>query len=327
MSSELGTAQPQLVFLSNLDWSNQINEICIKANRKLSVLRSVKQLSRKTLDLLYKLTVRSLVDYSLPLFGNNLRQTDINRLEKLQYRAAKVVTGALHYTSREKLYIELGWETITERLKFLGLCIFHKIHIQETRPLLRKCLTKLDLEKKNFLRSKGGYLPYPFLNKKFSNSFFPFISKIWNNLPNSTKSKNLLDFKTQMKADIKPERHKHFSVGPKESNQLMTRFRTGRTNLNLDKFTLGQLDEPNCMCHAKNESSEHFIMDCFIYSAERQILFNLVEYLVPNFPRLNKKQKFQILIRGINISNPDFFTTNIRISLAVQSFILKTKRF
>ena len=130
-----------------------------------------------------------------------------------------------------------------------------------------------------------------------------------------------------MKTDIIPERHKHFSVGPKESNQLITRFRTGRTNLNLDKFTLGQLDEPNCMCHAKNESSEHFIMDCFIYSAERQILFNLVEYLVPNFPRLNKKQKFQILIRGINISNPDFFTTNIRISLAVQSFILKTKRF
>ena len=96
---------------------------------------------------------------------------------------------------------------------------------------------------------------------------------------------------------------------------------------NLDKFTLGQLDEPNCMCHAKNESSEHFIMDCFIYTAERQILFNLVEYLIPNFPRLNKKQKFQILIRGININNPEFFTTNIRISLAVQSFILKTKRF
>ena len=91
-----------------------------------------------------------------------------------------------------------------------------------------------------------------FLNNKFSNSFFPFISKIWNNLPNATKSKNLFDFKAQMKTDIKPERHKHFSVGPKESNQLMTRFRTGRTNLNLDKFTIGQSDEPNCMCHAKN---------------------------------------------------------------------------
>ena len=176
-----------VIFLSNLDWSAQINEICIKANRKLSVLRSVKQLSRKTLDLLFKLTVRSLLDYSLPLFGNNLRQSDISRLEKLQYRAAKIVTGALHYTSRDKLYIELGWETIPERIKFLGLCIFHKVHIHETRPLLRKCLTKLDWEKKNFLRSKGGYLPYPFFNNKFSNSFFPFISNIRNNLPSASK--------------------------------------------------------------------------------------------------------------------------------------------
>ena len=44
---------------SNLDWSTQINDSCLKANRKLSVLRNVKMLKRKTLDLLYKVTVRS----------------------------------------------------------------------------------------------------------------------------------------------------------------------------------------------------------------------------------------------------------------------------
>ena len=38
---------------SSLDWSVQIKEVCLKANRKLSVLRSVKLLSRQTLDLLY----------------------------------------------------------------------------------------------------------------------------------------------------------------------------------------------------------------------------------------------------------------------------------
>ena len=36
-----------VVFQSNLDWSSQIHETCIKANGKLSVLRSVKMLSRK----------------------------------------------------------------------------------------------------------------------------------------------------------------------------------------------------------------------------------------------------------------------------------------
>ena len=123
--------------------------------------------------LLYKVTVRSLVDYALPIYGNNLKQTDLNRLEQLQYRAGKLVVSALKYTSKEKLYDELGWETIQKRIEYLGLSIFHKIHVGETRPLLKKCITKVDWENKQHLRSKGGYLPHPNYGIKFLNSFFP----------------------------------------------------------------------------------------------------------------------------------------------------------
>ena len=117
---------------SSLDWSEHIHNVCLKANRKLSVLRSVKHLKRQTLDVLYKLTVRSIIDYSLPLFGGNLRQTELFKLNQIQYRAAKVVTGALHYTSKEKLNIELGWETITNRYNILGLSLFRKINHFDT---------------------------------------------------------------------------------------------------------------------------------------------------------------------------------------------------
>ena len=48
---------------SNLDWSYQINDICLRANRKLAILRRVKMLKRKTIDLLYKITARSVIDY------------------------------------------------------------------------------------------------------------------------------------------------------------------------------------------------------------------------------------------------------------------------
>lgn len=81
-----------LYLSSSLDWSVQVKEVCLKANRKLSVLRSVKLLSRQTLDLLYKITVRSVVDYALPVYSKTLQQTEISRLENLQYRAAKIVT-------------------------------------------------------------------------------------------------------------------------------------------------------------------------------------------------------------------------------------------
>ena len=97
------------VYLSSkLDWSKQIDEICLRANRKLAVLRSIKYLNRKTLDLLYKTIVRSLIDYSLPILANNLKQTDLSRLERIQYKAAKIVTGTLHFSSQEKLKFAFG---------------------------------------------------------------------------------------------------------------------------------------------------------------------------------------------------------------------------
>ena len=53
--------------------------------------RNVKMLKRKTLDLLYKVTVRSVIDYALPIYANTLKQTELARLERVQYRAAKLV--------------------------------------------------------------------------------------------------------------------------------------------------------------------------------------------------------------------------------------------
>ena len=162
-----------LFLTSSLDWNVQVNEICLKANRKLAVLRSVKILSRQTLDLLYKLTVRSVLDYALPVYYKSLKQTELSRLENIQYRAAKIVTGALHFTNREKLNNELGWESILERGNFLSVNIFHKIHLYETRPLIRKCMPKVNLQNNLNLRSKHGYVPSPYKWDKFNSPFFP----------------------------------------------------------------------------------------------------------------------------------------------------------
>ena len=158
---------------SDLDWSMQVNEVCLKANKKLSVLRGVKLLSRQTLDVLYKLTVRSVVDYGLPVYYNNLKLTELARLENLQYKAGKLVTGAYHYTSKDKLNSELGWESIKERGDMLSLTIFQKIHLHETRPLIRTCMPKLDYDRTCTTRSNGGYIPFKFKGNKFNNSFFP----------------------------------------------------------------------------------------------------------------------------------------------------------
>ena len=107
----------------------------------------------------------------------------------------------------------------------------------------------------------------------------------------------------------------------------MTQFRTGRTGLNLDKFTLGETCDPRCLCHHKSESSEHYLLDCFLYTVERQNLYNQFEHYIPNFRKLTKKTKVLILTGGINTSDPEYYYTNVKISLATQYFIAKTNSF
>ena len=301
--------------------------MCLKANKKLSVLRSVRLLSRQTLDLLYKLTVRSVVDYALPVYYNSLRISELARLEKIQYQAGKLVTGAYHYTSKEKLNLELGWETIKNRGDFLSLNFFQKIHRQETRPLIRSCMPKLDIDRTQITRSKGGYIPFKYKGKYFDNSFFPNTVKMWNSLDKSTQYKECVEFKLDLKLALKPPIFKHFKKGSKLGNKLITRIRVGRSNLNQHKFTIGLSESPECMCHYKTESPEHYFLDCFLYLPERRILFDLIEHYVPFFNTLNKKKKLDLILRGVNLEQEQFLSTNITLTKAVQTFIISTKRF
>ena len=249
------------------------------------------------------------------------------RLENLQYKAGKIVTGAYHYTSKDKLNKELCWETIKDRGDLLSLNIFHKIHWHETRPLVRTCMPKLDFERTCMTRSKGGYIPFKFKGDKFNNSFFPNTLKMWNSLPKNIQHKDVDEFKLLIKSELKPTKYKHFARGSKIGNTLLVKIRVGRSDLNQHKFTIGLSDSPDCLCHNKNESPEHFFLECFLYSLERQILFGLIEHYVPNFPRINKKLKLDLILRGFNIDDKDFYHTNTIITKAVQNFIISTKRF
>ena len=87
--------------------------------------------------MLYKITVRSVIDYGLILYYNNCTNKDQAKFDKIQYNASKLVTSTLHYSSKEKLNQELGWETIQNRANILGLNLFHKKVEGETRPLIR----------------------------------------------------------------------------------------------------------------------------------------------------------------------------------------------
>ena len=59
-----------------------------------------------------------------------------DRLESIQYNAAKICTGALKHTSHVKLLSELGWTTLADRRKYFKLVLFYKMYNNLTPPYL-----------------------------------------------------------------------------------------------------------------------------------------------------------------------------------------------
>ena len=302
-----------------------VYETCLKATRKLFVLRSVKFLNRRTLDMLYKIQIRSCIDYMLPVYYHTLKQTEMARLDRVQYRAGLLASSALFYTSKDKLNVELGWESLSDRADFLGLTIFHKIHLQETRPLVFKCMSTLN---EFSSRSKGKYKLFPNLGANFTKSFFPYFTKRWNNLGTTLQSKlDLNEFKLELKLEIKPKKHKHFQKGSKIGNANLTRLRVGRSFLQSHSFSIGMSDSPSCLCHFPDETPSHYLLSCWLYNEERQTLFGSVSQLVPGFNSLPKRKQLEILLFGHKFDDPEMYSTNVKLQLSVQKFIFDTKRF
>ena len=137
----------------------------------------------------------------------------------------------------------------------------------------------------------------------------------------------MIAFKEYTNQEYKPVRFKHFSRGSKIGNKLLTKIRVGRSDLNQHKHVIGLSDTPECLCHFRQESPLHYFIDCFLYLPERQTLFSLIEHYIPKFTNLSKQNKLDIILRGIDSENPDFLPTNTTLTIAVQNFILQTKRF
>ena len=51
----------------------------------------------------------------------------MSKLESIQYDAALAISGALRGTSTDKVFEELGWETLAHRRWYRHLCQFYKI--------------------------------------------------------------------------------------------------------------------------------------------------------------------------------------------------------
>ena len=84
-------------------------------------------LPRKSLVTTYKSFIRSHLDYGDVIYDGASNKLFHQSLESLQISDAIVITGAIRITSSEKLFQELGLETLKSRRWLIKLCIFYKL--------------------------------------------------------------------------------------------------------------------------------------------------------------------------------------------------------
>ena len=158
---------------SKLNFSEHLKTILQKTNKTIGLLRKLQTLlPTAPLITIYKSFIRPHLDYGDMIYDQSFNMSFQRKMESIQYNAALVITGAIRGSSREKLYQELGLETLQQRRWYRKLCCFYKILKSHSPKYLYSIIPTLNMTYRTRQCNK-----IPTINVKhnfFKNTFFSF---------------------------------------------------------------------------------------------------------------------------------------------------------
>ena len=99
-----------------LDFQEHWKSLLKKVHKTVALLCKFQNiLPRSALLTIYKCFVRTHLDYSDTIYDPAFKNSFHQKNEFLQYNTALAITGAIRGTSREKIYQELGLESLQQR--------------------------------------------------------------------------------------------------------------------------------------------------------------------------------------------------------------------
>ena len=114
---------------SKLTFDEHLKMVSLKISKTVGLLRKLHDLfPRSALITIYKAFVRPYLDYGDILYDQAYNMSFHHKLESIQYNACLAITGAIRGTSKEKLYQELGLESLQLRRWYRKLGMFYKIY-------------------------------------------------------------------------------------------------------------------------------------------------------------------------------------------------------
>ena len=301
------------VFLdSKLNFNKHISEKLKIANKGISLLKFLSTFTnRNTLNMLYKMHVRSHLDYGDIIFHDQL-SCNTNILEKIQYKAGLIVSGCWKGTNKLKLYTELGWESLANRRHCRRLCLYYKI-INNMSP---------------------GYLKFDPLtqcihpSQRYKRSFFPYCLNHWEKLPlHIRNSRSYIEFKRNLfhiYRPLGPIICKSFDI---YGLKLLTRIRCDFSDLREHRFRHNfNCTPPSCICDMDDETTLHFILKCpQFYRCRYFLLKNLIN-ITNSFAIIQLPD--EDLLRLLLYGSPNYNKViNFNIISETITYIKNTKRF
>ena len=274
-----------------LSFVNHLTEKIKVARKGISLIKHFsKYLPLKTLDQMYKLTVRPHFDYCdviyhvPPLIGaNNLLSLNflMEKIEKVQYHAALAVSGSWKGSNRNKLYEELGWESLSQRRWHRRLSQLYKIYNHQTPIYLHLNLPEV----RHYNVDNNMTFHQIFCRtSKYSNSFFPDSTKKWNFIIDDFKScTSLLNFKCKIISLVRPATKSLFGIHDPFGIRCIFQLRLNLSPLKYHKKCHNFADTPSAMCECLTgiEDTKHFLFQCPNFFRQRITLAaNVVQILI-----------------------------------------------
>ena len=248
--------------------------------------------------------------------GQQECDSDIDKLERVNIKAMRLITGAPSNSNIKKLYEETSLAPVRERIEHATLIMFFKIVNGLSAPYLESLLPRRNEENTNYnLRNKKNIcIPYARL-EIFKKSFLHRAIRLWNLLEINHRE-GIGEFKIILKQSI-PERKVIYFYGERWPSMHHAKIRMGCSSLNYDLgYKLHVSNDPSCPCGAPLETALHFFLHCPRYTNIRFDMINEIEK--------QSRCSLDIILFGNNEVDAK---KNIAIFDAVHNYIQKSKRF
>lgn len=172
-----------------LSWDKHIEEIFKKVSKGLGALKRIRPyVPQSTLVTVYNTLILPYFDYCSTVWGC-IGKCLGDRLQKLQNRAARIITRSTYEDRSTDILQKLGWNTLEQRREKQLATTVYKVINNHTPLYLQTCFTKTSTIHRHNLRNSGLSIPQP-KTEAMKKSFCYRGAVLWNNIPKSIRNAN-----------------------------------------------------------------------------------------------------------------------------------------